>query len=677
MLKNRYLTKSRFKLATECPTKLYYTGKSEYANQKNDDDFLLALAEGGLQVGELAKCYFPGGHNIESLDYDEAVEKTNQLLALDQVTIYEAAIAADKLFIRADILVKDRNRLSLYEVKAKSIEPEEENPFITKRDKTINSEWKPYLYDVAFQKLVTKRALKRALPQYDVSAYLMLADKSAKCPTDGLNQKFQLVKDNDKRVSVSVSETLTEADLTPRILCEVNVDEECEKIYADTYRGGEQSLNFEQWVDWFADCYASNRRIRTPISTACTSCEFKLPEDDERPHVKSGYRECWRKELGWNEEDFKCPTVLHVRQAIGQREDQKRDRNQLIQDGIVKMSHLSKADIAPQPDNKPGLSQSERQWLQITKVKDNDSTFWLDRKNLQSEMNKWEFPLHFIDFETAKLAIPFNAGRRPYEEIAFQFSHHIVRKNGTVKHYGEYLNRERGAFPNYEFVRNLKSQLENDNGTIFRYGDHENTYLKKIRHQLREDQRKIEDREELCRFIESITQPATKSEENCSNERNMVDILKLVKRYYYDPATEGSNSIKDVLPAILNRSTYLRKKYSKPIYGAQGGIQSKNFKDKKWIKIEDGRVVDPYKRLSPMFQGIPKSDMQNLISGNEELREGGAAMTAYARMQSEEMLDSERKEIQRALLRYCELDTLAMVMIYEGWKDLLQQEQQI
>ena len=71
-MKNKYLTKSRFKLATECPTKLFYTGKDkEYADQKCDDGFLLALAEGGIQVGELAKCYFPDGHDIKSLDYDE------------------------------------------------------------------------------------------------------------------------------------------------------------------------------------------------------------------------------------------------------------------------------------------------------------------------------------------------------------------------------------------------------------------------------------------------------------------------------------------------------------------------------------------------------------------------------------------------------------------------------
>ena len=39
-------------------------------------------------------------------------------------------------------------------------------------------------------------------------------------------------------------------------------------------------------------------------------------------------------------------------------------------------------------------------------------------------------------------------------------------------------------------------------------------------------------------------------------------------------------------------------------------------------------------------------------------------------IQFEEMSDYERDEIEQALLKYCELDTMAMVMIYEGWKDL-------
>ena len=50
---NRYLTKSRFKLAAECPSKLFYVGKPEYIDRSVEDSFLAALAEGGYQVGDL------------------------------------------------------------------------------------------------------------------------------------------------------------------------------------------------------------------------------------------------------------------------------------------------------------------------------------------------------------------------------------------------------------------------------------------------------------------------------------------------------------------------------------------------------------------------------------------------------------------------------------------------
>ena len=150
----------------------------------------------------------------------------------------------------------------------------------------------------------------------------------------------------------------------------------------------------------------------------------------------------------------------------------------------------------------------------------------------------------------------------------------------------------------------------------------------------------------------------------------MVDLWDLVKRYYYDPATNGSNSIKQVLPAILNSSPFLQQKYAQPIYGAADGIPSLNFSDWQWIKMEQGRVVDPYKLLPPLFQDIPP-DKLLLLSTDETLKDGGAAMTAYARMQFEEMSDYERGELHQALLKYCELDTLAMVMIYEGWREMV------
>ena len=80
----RTLSKSRFKSALECPTKLYYYGKKkEYANQMAENEFMMALAEGGFQVGELAKYSHPCcteighcGHNINALKYHESLEET-------------------------------------------------------------------------------------------------------------------------------------------------------------------------------------------------------------------------------------------------------------------------------------------------------------------------------------------------------------------------------------------------------------------------------------------------------------------------------------------------------------------------------------------------------------------------------------------------------------------------
>ena len=62
--------------------------------------------------------------------------------------------------------------------------------------------------------------------------------------------------------------------------------------------------------------------------------------------------------------------------------------------------------------------------------------------------------------------------------------------------------------------------------------------------------------------------------------------------------------------------------------------------------------------------------MERLYSNNK-LSDGGAAMTAWAFMQFAEMKDEEKDNISDALKRYCELDTMAMVMIMEAWIDMI------
>ena len=73
------LTKSRFKLAVDCPTKLHYA-KSEngYRNRNEGNDFLQALADGGHQVGALAKYFYhpdPYGAHITVDILDKTTER--------------------------------------------------------------------------------------------------------------------------------------------------------------------------------------------------------------------------------------------------------------------------------------------------------------------------------------------------------------------------------------------------------------------------------------------------------------------------------------------------------------------------------------------------------------------------------------------------------------------------
>jgi hypothetical protein len=42
-----------------------------------------------------------------------------------------------------------------------------------------------------------------------------------------------------------------------------------------------------------------------------------------------------------------------------------------------------------------------------------------------------------------------------------------------------------------------------------------------------------------------------------------------------------------------------------------------------------------------------------------------------------QMTDTERNLVIQGLLKYCELDTLAMVMIFEYWKELITKKAKI
>jgi|ERR1035437_336139 hypothetical protein len=649
----RYLTKSRFKLALDCPAKLFYTGKTQYPDAKKDDAFLEALAEGGYQVGALAKCYYPDGIEIKERGYDIPLQKTSDLLTHDNVVIFEAAFQYKNLFIRADIIEKKSNTINLLEVKSKSFDGSDYKAMLSKKG-FLDTAWTEYVYDVAFQKYV----ITQSFPDWNLHAYLMVADKNSVASVDGLNQKFELKSAEDDRTTVEIVGDVSREGLGEEILIRICVDNIIDKIFQGTDTSNPSDKSFVEYIHFLADMYERDEKIVVPIHKDCKLCEYQVTSDEELQGKLSGFKECWSKQLGWDNEMFKLPLILDIWDF--------RSKQKLIDSGIYLMRDVKEdqiGDITPTSDSK--LSRTQRQWLQVRKTVDNDPTPYINIDGLRAEMASFVYPLHFIDFETSMVAIPFINGRRPYEQLAFQFSHHIVTSEHNIEHVGQYISVEKGMFPNFDFIRNLKSQLEHDQGSIFRYAAHENTVLNQILVQLEEvSSQEVPDKTNLIEFIKTITHGA-----DHQGTRDMIDLLKLVKYYYYHPLMGGSNSLKDVLPTVLKSSEYIQAKYSQPIYGKNSTIKSLNYEDGwVWIKKDEkGAVINPYKLLPPLFEGIEDDQIEQFLM-RSDIQEGGAAMTAYAKMQFAQISDIERESIIKGLLKYCELDTLAMVMVWNiGW----------
>ena len=218
-------------------------------------------------------------------------------------------------------------------------------------------------------------------------------------------------------------------------------------------------------------------------------------------------------------------------------------------------------------------------------------------------------------------------------------------------------------------MRALKTELKHDNGTVFRFHNHENTVLLGLVRQLEENPlTNPVETDELLTLIHSLTQ--TSGTDARVGNRNMVDLHRLNLLYFYHPLTGGSNSLKALLPAILQTSTFLKDKYSTPTYGSDSGIPSLNFTNKQWVVLVQGVVQDPYASLPPLFDGEDQLSEEHL-SDAQKIADGGAAIAAYAHLQRIDVQSNERIALIEGLLRYCELDTLAMVMVVEAWQDML------
>ena len=662
----RYLTKSRFKMAVECPRKLVYTGRESYIDTKKTSDLLKGLAEGGFQIGALAQVIYAQEADLEGVPWKEIkgnqeaqIEETRKALQQQSITLFEATIQVGQFLVRVDVLRKRGNRLDLIEVKSKSVDTAESGATPIKKP-----EYLPYLQDIAFQTMV----VRQANPGPEVHSLLMMPDKAKVTTSAGLHELFPVqfeTINGEERARVDMPPQASWAGIDHGFMLEIGADEEVATILDGTLKTDAPGVEgaFAALAAKWASDYAAHADIEPVIgSKNCGNCEFYNPTPDET--ARSGFHECWaRKVKGFATDQLRETTVL------GLYNDRSGLKKSQIEKNKYFLNEIQQPDLKWEPIDSP-ISNAQRQWMQISSSWPGGGDHYFDRQNFESERRKWVFPYQFLDFEGARSALPFRPGQHPNAINAFQYSLHLMHADGRVEHKSQFLELEQTGNPNAKFLRQLRKDL-GEHGTVFRWHEYEKTVLEELRSELTNAQKKEPDYPELIEFINSLVQE--------SSARYMVDQSKIAQMFYFHPDTRGSSSIKKVLPAIMGSSKWLKNTYSQAIYGGNGPIPSINYKTPVVWWREDpqkpGKPIDPYDLLASQSALGSQGDTGKICEAAEQainadggvLRDGGAAMMAYTRLQSGRLSPDEEKKLKEAMLRYCELDTLAMVMIMQSW----------
>ncbi|MEX2013452.1 MAG: DUF2779 domain-containing protein [Parcubacteria group bacterium] len=144
-----------------------------------------------------------------------------------------------------------------------------------------------------------------------------------------------------------------------------------------------------------------------------------------------------------------------------------------------------------------------------------------------------KYPLYFLDYETLASVIPTFDGYRPYQQVPFQYSLHILNEPGGELVHKEYLHTD-----NSDPVPELLKHLEEDFGAKGSVVSWYMTFEKSRNKEMGQMHPQYE------KFLAGV------------NER-MVDLMvPFSKGWFVDKDFFGRASIKSVLPALLPEFSY-------------------------------------------------------------------------------------------------------------------------
>jgi CRISPR/Cas system-associated exonuclease Cas4 (RecB family) len=197
-------------------------------------------------------------------------------------------------------------------------------------------------------------------------------------------------------------------------------------------------------------------------------------------------------------------------------------------------------DIRDVPDDFP-LSEKQRQQIAVAR----SGEPFIDREQIATRMGEWEYPLHFLDYETFQYAIPQFDGVRPFQQMVFQYSLHTIDRPGAeVRHTGHLARSD--ADPSRAVAEHLREAMKDGIGTVFVWYEP----FEKTRN------------EEMAQMFPDLA--------DFFNELNArtCDLMKIfADNLYIDPRFKGRTSIKKVLPVVCPHLSYEE-------LGIQGGMDA-------------------------------------------------------------------------------------------------------
>lgn len=565
------------------------------------------LAEGGYMVELLAKQLFPEGITLSygSRPLKDAASDTTQHLAhgeKEHVTLFEATLFDGFRQARVDVLRRGPQGFDLYEVKSSSIDVEDAakrqertgSAFRSMRSPFgIASDWREYLEDVTFQVAL----LRDLYPGVPIRAHLILIDKRKSAPFDAMPKWFTIVRGTDGHLAtaefVGDAALARESGLTIALDCTAEVEE----LEPEVREYAEELV---------ASLTPALTRIPPQLSRKCRDCEFRVNGATE----PSGFRECWGARAD------ETPHVLQLYRG-GELIDT------MIERGVNRVTEIPGDEVA-----KLKGSYGSRQRVQIEQSQANKE--WVDSA-LAHEMSAARWPLHFIDFEAARIAIPHHKGMTPYGLLAFQWSCHTQPEPGAPMLHREFLNID-PLWPNEMFARSLRDTV-GDDGTLLVWSPFEKSVLSTVA----DEMSSLGSGDvEMANWLRAAALPLT------NEGGRQLDMLKLCRSRYYHPRMQGSNSIKWVLDAVWKQSPEARARFAE------------------LAEREGDAELGPYAALPPLEIN---GELQEVVEGT------GAVRAYFAMAYGLEREDSlAKQQWSQLLLEYCKLDTLAMVLIWEHWQ---------